>query len=299
MEIKKIKGKTYYISSGTNIGVYLFKDKYTLLIDSGNNNQQAKKIIKLLSENNMNVKYIINTHHHIDHTGGNYYIKDNFPGSIIYASEKEKLYIENDELFCKQIYGSAPIKVLRKEFMVSKDISIDNKLEEGLEKINNDKFDIIKLPGHCDGQIGIATKDRVCFLADSLMSEGIIDKYNMPFISDIDKQFNTYDKILELDYDSYLLSHGSKVYNKEDIEELVKKNKDNLHRYIDMTKELLDQPKTREGLLEEVIILDEIEIDYKEYHFLNTTIGAMITYLYEREKIKYQIENGRLFYYNR
>ncbi|MTI65339.1 MAG: MBL fold metallo-hydrolase [Firmicutes bacterium] len=299
MDFKKINGKTYYISSGTNIGVYLFKDKYTLLIDTGNNNQQGRKISEVLEKNNMNIKYVINTHHHSDHSGGNYYVKENFPGSIIYTSEKEKVYIENDELFSKQLFNATPIKKLRKDFMTSKEMKVDRVINEGVEKINNEKFEIIKLCGHSDGQIGIATRDGVCFLADSVMSEEIIKKYKMPFISDIEKQLNTYRKILELKYDYYVLSHGEKIYNKENIKKLINKNKDHLLKYIDISKELLEQPKSREGLLEEIIILEEINVDFNEYHFLNTTIGAIITFLYEKEELNYQIENGKLYYYKK
>ncbi|WP_053954926.1 MBL fold metallo-hydrolase [Inediibacterium massiliense] len=296
MELKKIKGNTYCILSGTNVGVFLFKDKYTLLIDTGNNNQQARKNCEILGQNNMNIKYVFNTHHHIDHAGGNYFLKENYPGSIIYSSSKEKLYIENEDLFIMNLYGASPIKMLRKEFIHGKNIEVDAIVEEGMEKINNEKFEIISLPGHTKGQIGIGTKDGVFFLADSLMSEEIFKKYKMPFLMDIKDQMNTYDKILSLDYEYYLLSHGNHIYNKEEIKTLVQKNKDNLEKYIEICKELLAQPKTREELLEEVIVLEDLEVDFKEYHFLHTTIGAILTYLCE-EELSYEIENGKLYFY--
>jgi hypothetical protein len=35
MELKKINGNSYYIPGPTNIGLFQFKDKYSLLIDTG------------------------------------------------------------------------------------------------------------------------------------------------------------------------------------------------------------------------------------------------------------------------
>ncbi|QZY55279.1 MBL fold metallo-hydrolase [Crassaminicella profunda] len=297
MEINKIKGNTYNIVSGTNVGVFVFKDRYALLIDTGNQNQQARKISEMLKENNMNPKYIVNTHHHIDHMGGDYFFKEHFSGSIIYTTQKEKIYIENDELFCMQLYGASPIKELRKNFMNTKEIAVDHLLNEGIEKINNEKFEIISLPGHTDGQLGIATRDGVCFLADSLMGEETLKKYKMPFLVDIQKQMDTYEKIESLEYDTYILSHSHKVYDEREIKNVVKVNRDNLQRYIDLSKELLQQPKTREELLEEMIILEELQVDFEEYHFLYTTIGAIFSYLHEKEGLKFQIENGKLYYY--
>lgn len=297
MELKKIRGNTYYLASATNIGVFLFKDRYALMIDSGNNNQQARKISEAFIKNNMNVKYIINTHHHIDHAGGNYFFKEHFPGCIIYATQKEKLYIENDELFCMNLYGASPIKELRKNFMNTKKNVIDQILSDGIEKINNEKFEIITLGGHTDSQIAVSTKDGVCFLADTLMSEEILKKYKMPFLMDIEKQLDTYEKIKELDYYDYVLSHAKQTYDKNSINDIVIKNKNNLEKYIDLSKELLEQPKTREALLEELIILEDLNINFEEYHFLDTTIGAIISYLYEKDELKYEVENGKLYYY--
>ncbi len=297
MQLQKINGNTYFIAAPTNIGVFLFKDKYTLLIDSGNNNQQARKISEILSDENMNVKYIINTHSHIDHSGGNGFFKEHFPGSILYSSEAEKIFIENDQLFPIYLYGASPIRSFEKHFVKGKNVLADFTVQQGTEKINNEKFEIIALPGHANGQIGIGTKDRVCFLGDALFSQEIMDKYRIPFLFDIEAQFETYQMIKELDYDYYVLSHSSQIYSQEEIKDLAKSNIQNLNEYIDMLIELLHQPKTREEVTEEIIILEELSPDFDEYHFIFSTIGAIISYLYETQELSFQIENGRLYYY--
>jgi glyoxylase-like metal-dependent hydrolase (beta-lactamase superfamily II) len=298
MALTKINGNTYYLPATTNIGLFAFKDKYCLLIDSGNHNQQARKIAEVV-ETNYNIKYIVNTHNHIDHSGGNVFFKEHYPGTILHASKDAKLYIETDNLFPMYLYGGNPIKDLAKHFVTNKNYIIDVTLEPGIQKINNEKFDIIPLPGHATGQIGIGTRDRVCFLGDALFSDKIINKYSLPFLFDIQAQLNTYQTITELDYDYFVLSHADQVYNADDIKKLVKFNQDNLTKYLDMVLEIIIQPKTKEDLLEEIIILNDLAINFKEYHFSLSTISSMITYLAELDQIDYQIENGKLYYYKK
>ena len=54
------------------------RDNYSYLIINENNNDacvvdpsEAKPVIDFINKNNINLKYILNTHHHYDHIGGN------------------------------------------------------------------------------------------------------------------------------------------------------------------------------------------------------------------------------------
>jgi len=297
MELTKITGNTYYIPGPTNIGVYQFKDRYSLLIDTGSNNSEARKIGTILSVQNINIKYILNSHEHIDHCGGNIFLRENFPGSIFYGSRDASLFIENDYLFPLYIYGGNPLHTLSRDFVKSKKLKIDYIIETGTEKINNEKFDFIPLPGHARGQMGIATRDKVCFIGDALFSEEILNKYSAPFLMDIKAQFDTYDTIAALDYDYYVLGHALRVYPADELPALITLNRQVLDSYLNLCLELMDQPKTREEVLEEIIILEELSPDLNEYYFLSSTIAAMISYLFDNKLLKFQIENGRLFFY--
>ncbi|PKM77142.1 MAG: MBL fold metallo-hydrolase [Firmicutes bacterium HGW-Firmicutes-15] len=297
MQLTKINGNTYYIPAPTNIGVFQFKDKYTLLIDTGDNNQQARKISEIVQSNNLNIKYIVNTHNHIDHAGGNVFFQEHYPGSLFHASEDEKLFLENAYLFPMYLYGGSPVNELSRHFLKSKKLRIDEVMTAGTYKINDDKFEIIPLSGHARGQIGIGTRDRVCFLGDSLFSREIVAKYSFPFLFDIDKQLNSYKTIEELDYDYFVIGHASQIFSLTEIKDLVKFNRDNLNYYLDLALDLFTQPHTREEMLEEICILEELQLDFKEYYFSLSTIGAIIAYLHDQEELKYQIENGKLYYY--
>jgi glyoxylase-like metal-dependent hydrolase (beta-lactamase superfamily II) len=297
MTITRINGNSYYIPGPTNIGVFVFKDKYTLLIDSGETNQDARKIQEKLADSNYNIKYILNTHSHIDHCGGNIYLKENYPGSVFYASEEARLFIENPFLFPLYLYGGRPSEQLSRGFIRTRETTVDIIVDEGTEKINDEKFTIINLNGHGPGQIAIATRDRVCYLGDALFSKENIKKYSFPFLFDINEQYKTLDKIPQLDFDYFLLGHAERVYTRDELDDLVKLNRKNLDYYLDICLDLLQQPHSREELMEEIIILQDLDPDFKEYYFLFSTLGAMLSYLQQKNQIECQVENGKVYYY--
>ena len=66
------------------------KDNYSyLIIDETNNNacvidpSEAKPIIDFIENNKINLKYILNTHHHFDHVGGNTELKKKYNSNVV------------------------------------------------------------------------------------------------------------------------------------------------------------------------------------------------------------------------
>ena len=75
------------------------QDNYSYLIIDEKNNiacvidpSEADPIIKYLEENNIKLKFILNTHHHYDHVGGNQKLKEKYGASVIgYKGDKERI----------------------------------------------------------------------------------------------------------------------------------------------------------------------------------------------------------------
>lgn len=294
MELKKIKGNTYYIMAPTNIGVYSYKNKNCLLIDTGINNSAAKKIDDILIANGLHTKYILNTHGHYDHCGGNGYFKNNYTGCQIYASRKEKLFMENPELRSTMLYTSSPVKELELE---AKELVVDFILQEGTTKVNDEKFHIITLKGHSPESIGIITPDKVCFLGDAIFSDKILDKYSFPYVYDIGECINTLNLIKEIDADHFLISHAEREIDKQELLKLVDRNLENVNEYIQQMLELLDKPLSKEELLENIIILNDLYINFRQYHLNFSSLSAFLSYLCNKKLITYSVENGKVYYY--
>ena len=75
------------------------QDNYSyLIINEKNNNacvidpSEADPIIKYLENNNIKLKFILNTHHHYDHVGGNKKLKEKYGASVVgYKEDKQRI----------------------------------------------------------------------------------------------------------------------------------------------------------------------------------------------------------------
>ena len=127
------------------------QDNYSYLIIDNNKNtcvvdpSESDPIINFLEENNLNLKFILNTHHHYDHVGGNKELKKKYNAKVLgYINDKERI----PEI----------------------DIFLKNK-----EIWNTDsfKFQIFHIPGHTSGHICYYFKnEKFLFTGDTLFSLG-------------------------------------------------------------------------------------------------------------------------------
>ena len=75
------------------------QDNYSYLIINEENNTacvidpgEAEPIIKYLENNKIKLKFILNTHHHYDHVGGNKKLKKKYGASVVgYKGDKERI----------------------------------------------------------------------------------------------------------------------------------------------------------------------------------------------------------------
>lgn len=296
MELTKLNGNTYYIENNTNIGVFTYKNKNCLLVDTGFTNTVARKIEEVLKTNGLHLKYIINTHNHLDHCGGNVYLTENYPGCITYTSEKEKLFMENVELHPSILFGG----IAPKGNGVTKKIKVDDTLSIGINKINDEKLEIIPLKGHSIEQIGVITPDRVCFLGDSIFSTAILEKYSIPYLYSVEEELKTLEYIKKIDADIFILGHSETIFSKEEIVALAQKNINHINKLLEEYLTVLEQPQTKEDLLQNIIILNEIDnTDYIQHHLYLSSTSAFIAILYDRGYIESYIEDGKLYYFTK
>lgn len=104
---------------------------------------EAEPVLKFLKDKNLRLDFILNTHHHWDHVGGNERLKKEF-GCKIFGPEKEKI--------------------------PGKDVGVKEgplKLDEGLD------FFVFEIPGHTLGHVAYWRKEGgLLFVGDTLFSMG-------------------------------------------------------------------------------------------------------------------------------
>ena len=127
-------------------------DNYSYLIHDENSNSvtiidpsEFEQCDKIISKKYKKLDFILNTHHHYDHVGGNEKLKKKYNSSIL-AFESDKNRIPGINKFLKD----------NQQF-----------------KIGNLNFLVIFIPGHTSGHIAFyLEKEKVVFTGDTLFSLG-------------------------------------------------------------------------------------------------------------------------------
>ena len=290
MELEQVGEKTYYLKNPTNIGIYKTDDNNVYIIDSGNDKDAGRKILKIVEEQGWNIKGIITTHSNADHIGGNKIIQDrtNCP---IYALGIEKCFSEYPILETSFLYGGFPFKDLRNKFLLAKEsevTNINNNLPNGLEYFN--------LKGHFFDMIGIKTSDNVYFLADSLFSEETITKYHLFFIYDIQEYLNTLDYLYTLEGKLFIPSH-CKATN--DISKLIDINRKKIEEVSNKICSLCSKEMTFEDILQAIFDEYNLVMNSNQYVLVGSTIRSYLSYLYDKEKITFEFKNNKMYWKNK
>ena len=287
MELIKVGDKTYYIKNPTNIGIYKISDNDVYLIDSGNDKDAGKKILKIINEQGWNVKGIINTHSNADHIGGNKVIQDR-TNCIILANNIEKSFAEFPILESSFLYGGYPFKDIRNKFLLAKEsvvVSIENNLPEGLEYFS--------LKGHFFDMIGIKTSDNVYFLADSLFSKETITKYHLFFIYNVREFLNTLNYLQTLNGTLYIPSHCEAT---NDISVLIDLNRKKINEIIDKIYNACKNEITFEDILKYIFDEYSLTINGNQYVLIGSTIRSYLSYLVDENKLKYEFKDNKMLW---
>lgn len=293
MAFKKINRNTFYIEGATNIGVYSFKNKNCLLVDTGINRSAAHSAERLLLENNLHIKYIFNTHGHADHCGGNAFLCEKYHGVEIFSSPEEKNFIENPVYLYYISNAAYPSKRLK----TRNGSQVNYVVEEGIEKINDVKFSFLKAAGHTEGDMILITPDRVAFMGDAIFSYHTLEKYALTYLLNVEERLKSLEKIREIDADYLVISHAKEVVLKAELSKLIDANLISINSMVENILEICNQPSSREEILQNILILHDMECDYKGYLVNLCSISAFLNYMLDKSLLDVSIEDGKLYYY--
>lgn len=163
MSASLVADKIYKIEIGTvNLVAFIGNDGL-LLSDCGYKSSSKQLDSLLLTLSSKTVKYVINTHWHHDHCGGNFFF--NKHATIISHDDTRDILTQNDiSTFWEEEYQAFPEYALP-------DITFGHKMTLYL---NNEEIELLHLPGgHTNGDIIVYfKKSKVVHLGDLLFSFG-------------------------------------------------------------------------------------------------------------------------------
>jgi len=290
LTLEHIKGNTYYIPSPTNVGVYL-ENENAILIDSGNDKEAGRQILRLLEERGLRLKLIINTHSNADHIGGNAYLQERTNCQIA-ATRLEAAFINDPILEPSLLYGGFPNISINNKFLMAKPSKVTSTIFSSGEILSTG-LQAISLPGHFYEMIGIKTPDNIFFIADSLFPENIIYKYHLFFLLDIKSHLETLDMLKAIDADWYIPSHGVK---QQQIESLIEINKAKIQEILTNILEICKKPVTSDELLQQICNKYAIQLNPTQYVLVSSTIRSFLSYLHDLGSLEWLSVEGKMFW---
>jgi glyoxylase-like metal-dependent hydrolase (beta-lactamase superfamily II) len=319
LSLEHLRGGTYYFPlKYSNAGLYMFK-KHCVLIDAGSSPEEGKEIVDYMISKGLTLEAIIITHAHADNLAGAHYIKNKTKAKL-YASKEEASIIENPrkatysviipelkevevtegkvegEGDASKVIHFIPTKktVVQNTILKHEKCIVDGKLTSEkpfLMESSKHKFEIIPLPGHSSGQIGIVTPDKVFFIGDSIYSGKELSDSPIPYSADVTKTRKTLDYLLHSKYTLFVPTHGKPM------EFTITDQVYNNQRQIKMLEETilmhLSMPKTTDELVALVLASFEVEENVPNFYLISSTISAYVEDFKKSGRIKGIHERGK------
>ncbi|HEY48237.1 MAG: hypothetical protein AMJ88_01210 [Anaerolineae bacterium SM23_ 63] len=205
-----------------NAGAIVGPD-WSVLIDTLAYPEEAREIRDFL-ENRLNspIRYIINTHHHADHTLGTCWFSD----AIVISHSLCRRLLET-----KGREALSEAQRLNRELLDVQVISPDiNYSEGGISlRVGKRTLKLVYLPGHSEDGIGVLlVEDRVLFSGDIMMP--------LPYVvdGDFDVMIENLKRIPQMNLENLVQGHGEVILRGE-VESAVNDNLDYLatiHRHV-------------------------------------------------------------------
>lgn len=287
-----LKGNTFYIDGAVKVGV--IKNSYSpeksVVIDTGIDDDSGRRIVKLMQDADMKPGFIINTHSHADHCGGNSFITGRC-GTEVLAPEFDKSIIECPELEPFYLFSASPLTDLDTKFLRAKPSKVSAVLEAGKRSLDGVVVEIVPLKGHTPGMIGVATEDGVLFAGDAFFSCEIIEKHGLPYFSDIKNALQTLEYLKRLKYDYYIPCHGAVL---SDPLKTLDCNIERINEIISFISDACKPALDREDIVSKLIEKYAIKLNPIQYYLAVSTVSAFLSYMTEIRLLQIQFEDNRL-----
>lgn len=183
------------------VNTYILSDETgeAVIVDPGNSQSyEDEQIREYIAAKNLTIKYIINTHPHLDHIAGNPWCKKEFGVDVMLHEAGMKEY--NRAFAYAAVFG----------FDIEKMPDPDRFLNEGDEvTFGNQKLKVLYTPGHCAGSICLYSIENQVIFTGDLIFEQCVGRSDLPTGNEMELQQSIREKIFTLPDEVTILSgHG-------------------------------------------------------------------------------------------
>ena len=287
-ELEQVGPQSYYINCPAKLGIYAQSEREVYLIDSGNDKEAAKKVLKIADAKGWTIKGILNTHSNADHIGGNSFIQNKI-GCPVFSSGIEADFTRHLVLEPSFLYGGYPCKNLRNKFLMAKESVVTDFSSPEFPK----EVEIIPLPGHFFDMVGFRTPDNTVFLADCVSSRATLEKYGVTFIYDVAAYLETLANIETLKADIFVPSHAE-VCN--DVSELAEINRQKVYEIEQVIKVICDTLKTTDDIISKIFRRFNLTMTIEQYVLVGSTVRSYLSWMKDRGVLDFTTDNCMLLW---
>jgi len=146
------------------------ENKEALIIDPGCYSVEEENLLNnYIVSNNLQVKFVVNTHLHIDHIFGNAFVEKTY--------QVKALANRGDEFWIKGMESQARMFGLK---LLHETPSIDTFIQEGDQiTLGSDIFEVFQVPGHSPGSIVLYHAKDACVFVGDVLFEGSIGRTDL------------------------------------------------------------------------------------------------------------------------
>jgi glyoxylase-like metal-dependent hydrolase (beta-lactamase superfamily II) len=176
-----IAGPAHIVPGRVNIGVILGQGE-AALIDTGLDENGARKALQAVEQAGARVTAILNTHAHADHCGGNAFVRKR-TGATTYAPPIEAALIAHPEIEPWYLFGAAPFPAIDTKWFHADASPVEHLLKDSVQ-LCGVALEILPTPGHSIGQVAVLTPE-VAFLGDALVAPELLERYPIQYVYDV------------------------------------------------------------------------------------------------------------------
>ena len=290
-QLIKVGKDTSYIQGFTNVGVVSLGNGQVCLIDTGIGDDDAHVICENLDNNHLIPAFIINTHCHADHVGGNGWLQ-NIYHCPAYSVATEIFLSEYTDVACSFLYGGYPPEKMQETLLRAK-VS---------EVYDINKFDLPsgfrfeRIDGHSFAMIAVKTPDDIWFIADSVIDPSILRLHHMSYNYNISKYLESLDILGGLRGDLFLPSHARLTDN---IDYLIRFNRDNIRHVTEDIMEVCKKPKNHDEIFKALYDKWQIQLSYRSYSVMGSALRSLLTYMLDSDMLEMKVKDNYLLWHSK
>lgn len=148
----------------------LYKDGKATIIDPGMYHKHEEEAFdQFLVKNNLVLEKIVNTHCHLDHIAGVFYLQNKY---------KVPFYIPKGE---EEVLRAAPVSAQMYGLQQFQHVEEYLFLEDsGIVEMCGVDFEILYVPGHSPGHLAFFNKEEKIVICGDVLFQGSIGRYDLP-----------------------------------------------------------------------------------------------------------------------